>query len=254
MRKAQKNSPEVVVVLPTYNEKDNIGPLIEQIMAINSDKNLNLAILVVDDHSPDNTALEVKKMQSLYPNLHLLIGKRVGLGRAYIRGIVYALENLKPRIVIQMDADFSHNPQDLPRLISEITYSDLIIGSRYVQGGSIPDNWSWLRKVNSRYGNLVARIIGGIKAVKDCTSGFRAIKTCYLDKVNLRAIKASGYYFQVELLARLVYQGASVSEIPILFQDRIRGKSKLGLRDIGEFLLFIFGLRIKKLFWKLSGK
>ena len=132
-------------------------------------------VLVVDDSSPDGTADVVRQKQTLYPNVHLLTGKKQGLGAAYIRGMRYALDNLRADAVFEMDSDFSHKPEDVPRLMAALdTGADFVIGSRYVKGGSIPPEWGMFRRMNSLFGNIVARYLAGIYKVRDCTAGFRA--------------------------------------------------------------------------------
>nr|WP_305907133.1 polyprenol monophosphomannose synthase [Methylomarinum sp. Ch1-1]MDP4519859.1 polyprenol monophosphomannose synthase [Methylomarinum sp. Ch1-1] len=175
---------KTVIIIPTWNEQKNISRLIEELQQ----QFLNIAhdmhILVVDDNSPDGTAETVKQLQSMYPNIHLLRGRKQGLGAAYVRGMTHALNVLKADVVFEMDADFSHKPSDVPRLHQALDEgADFVIGSRYVEGGSIPDEWGWHRRMNSRYGNIVARYLAGLYQVRDCTAGFRAIRSTLLKKL-----------------------------------------------------------------------
>lgn len=229
----------VVVVLPTYNEKDNIGKILEAIYAQRTRLNgINLSVLVVDDSSPDGTADIVRSYQKAYPNLQLLKGKKQGLGTAYIRGFKYAMSRMKADVVFEMDADFSHDPNDISRLAVEIFYgNDFVIGSRYIPGGSIPNHWSKLRVANSKWGNIFARHVAGLGKIKDCTSGFRAIKVDLLRKIKLNKLNVKGYAFQINLLHAAIKNGAKVTEVPINFKDRVKGESKLKIGDIAEFVV-----------------
>lgn len=238
----------VVIVLPTYNEKDNIVALLD---AIHKQRlrlsGVNLSVLVVDDSSPDGTAKIVEKYQKMYfPKIQLLTGKKKGLGVAYVRGFKYAIEKMNADVIFEMDADFSHNPSDIPRLLIEVlSGNDFVIGSRYVPGGSIPSNWPKLRKANSKWGNIFAKHIAGLTGVNDCTSGFRAINTNILKKIRLDKLNVRGYAFQISLLHAVIKKGAKVKEVPINFSDRINGQSKLKFNDVSEFVINSFLLRLK---------
>ena len=158
-------------------------------------------VLVVDDHSPDGTADAVRELMATYPNLHLITGEKEGLGAAYIRGMTYALQELRAEAVMEMDADFSHKPADVPRLLAALDEgADFVIGSRYVPGGSIPENWGRLRQAISRWGNIFARYLAGLYRVKDCTAGFRAIRGSLLKRIDFSSLKVQGYAFQIALL------------------------------------------------------
>ncbi len=230
---------KIVIILPTYNESDNIRLLIpalaEQFSAINHEMHL----LVVDDNSPDGTAAVVKELMGRYANLHLLTGAKRGLGTAYIRGMRYALAELGAEAVMQMDADFSHQPADVPRLLEALDAgADFVIGSRYVKGGKIPDNWGWQRKMMSRWGNFSARYLAGLYQVRDCTAGFRAIRAPLLRRFDFDSLAAvQGYAFLLALLNQAKLNKAVIREIPVEFVDRVRGATKLGLADIVEYLL-----------------
>lgn len=238
---------KTTIVLPTYNEKENIEDFLFAVLdEIKKIENFDINILVVDDYSPDGTADIVKKVIEKENKVNLLLNNTRGLGRAYIAGFKYAIENFSPDILIEMDSDFSHDVKKIKELLDAINKgADFAIGSRYVKGGSIPSNWALIRKLNSRWGNIFARLIAGLYGVKDCTSGFRAIRTDILKKVNLDKLNANGYSFQMNILFECVNAGAKVSEIPIDFIDRTKGKSKLGLYDILEFMVNSFTLRVK---------
>ncbi|HEV2441136.1 MAG TPA: glycosyltransferase family 2 protein [Steroidobacteraceae bacterium] len=239
---------KVVIIVPTYNERLNIGSLIdalqEQFRGIAHD----MHVLVVDDSSPDGTADVVRAAMGRYANVHLLMGRKAGLGAAYIRGMLYAIQELGADAVFEMDADFSHDPRDVPRLLAELENSaDFVIGSRHVRGGSIPADWSLLRKLNSVGGNWVARYVAGLYGIRDCTAGFRAIRASVLRSIDFGALRVKGYAFQVALLHQAITQGARVKEVPVHFIDRKAGQSKLGLRDIIEFVANAWWIRLRAL-------
>jgi len=236
---------KIVVVVPTYNERENIQRLIPRIGEQRGLLDQQLELLVVDDNSPDGTADAVRELQRGRPWLHLITGQKEGLGRAYIRGMSHALDVLGADAVMEMDADFSHQPADLPRLIAGLDAGyDFIIGSRYVPGGSIPASWGPWRRANSRYGNVAARVIAGMREVRDCTAGFRCIRAEVLRRIGLETIRANGYCFQVELLHKCLRSGARIQEVPVDFVDRTVGDSKLGLSDIVEFLVAVWRIRL----------
>jgi dolichol-phosphate mannosyltransferase len=237
----------VVIVIPTYNESENVQALVPQVVkSCDGMRDVQIAILIVDDESPDGTAAAVRNMQSTIVDLHMISGKKTGLGAAYIRGMQFALASLAADVIFEMDADFSHNPLDVPRLLGALQAgADVVIGSRYVPGGSIPETWGLLRKMNSRVGNLVARWIAGLYPVHDCTAGFRAIRSDILRRVRLDRLGVQGYAFQVALLHELKVLGARIVEVPVEFVDRTRGESKLGLSDIVEFVINCWWIRFR---------
>ena len=238
---------KIVVILPTYNEKDNIalmiGALQEQFKKIRHDMN----ILVVDDNSPDGTAELVRTECKTSSNIFLITGQKQGLGAAYIRGMKYAINDLHADVVMEMDADFSHKPEDVPRLIEALDQgADFVIGSRYVPGGKIPDDWSFLRRMNSKWGNVFARYVAGMYKVRDCTAGFRAIRASIINKIEPDTLKVKGYAFQISLLHEAILNHAVVREIPVEFVDRKRGETKLGLSDIIEFMMNAWWIRFER--------
>lgn len=228
---------QATVVIPTYNEALNISELLTEL------KKYDVSVVVVDDSSPDGTADIVAKHDNT--NVHLLKrGKKQGLGKAYIDGFGYALEELGADVVIEMDGDLSHDPGDIPRLLDEINEGfDFVIGSRHVKDGAIP-HWGPHRRIISYVGNQLARIILGLR-VSDCTSGYRAIKTTALRKILTEKINVKGYAFQMSLLYYAVLEDAKIKEIPIVFHRRKAGESKLGVADIAEFLAELIRLRIE---------
>ena len=239
---------KVVIILPTYNESGNIAALLTRLGGEFRRLQHDMHILVVDDNSPDGTADIVRAAMQGMSNLHLITGQKAGLGAAYIRGMRHALDELNADVVFEMDADFSHDPADVPRLLAALEDSaDFVIGSRHVKGGSIPAEWSLLRKLNSAGGNWVARYIAGLYGIRDCTAGFRAIRASILRQIDFTALRVKGYAFQVALLHQAVTLGAVVKEVPVHFVDRKQGQSKLGLTDIVEFVLNAWWIRMRAL-------
>jgi dolichol-phosphate mannosyltransferase len=246
---------KIVVIIPTYNERDNIVPLIQALQEEFRKIPHEMQILIVDDNSPDGTADLVRTEQQRSSNVFLLTGSKQGLGAAYIRGMKHALTGLSADAVMEMDADFSHKPSDVPRLIAALDKgADFVIGSRYVQGGSIPEDWGLQRRMNSRWGNIFARYVAGLYKVRDCTAGFRALRASLLTKIDLDGLRVQGYAFQIALLNQAVLNRARVTEVPVEFIDRTRGKTKLGLSDIVEFIANAWWIRLEnsKTFLKFS--
>jgi dolichol-phosphate mannosyltransferase len=237
---------KIIVIIPTFNEKENISKLIPVLQEKFKEIDHEMGILVVDDSSPDGTAEAVKELMEKYKNVSLITGRKKGLGAAYIRGMKHAMEELKADAVMEMDADFSHKPEDMKRLIAALDTHDFVIGSRYVPGGSIPDSWSFIRRMNSKWGNIFARYVAGLYRVRDCTAGFRAIKTELLEKIDLDHLRVKGYSFQMNLLRAAVDHGASVKEVPVDFVDRMIGESKLQLSDQIEFIFAAWIIRFEK--------
>lgn len=237
---------KVVIVIPTYIEKENIAKLIPNIESSLGGLKQQFDILIVDDNSPDGTAQVVKNLATKFTNLYLLSGSKKGLGSAYIRGFKFAIEKLKADIIIQMDADFSHNPKDIVRLTEGLHKGfDVVIGSRYVTDGEIKD-WSFFRKALSAAGNFICRKALNLNNIKDCTSGFRAIRVKTISKINFENFKTNGYSFQVKLLYELQKAGAKVKEIPIKFIDRKTGATKLGFWDIIEGISTLIKIKVSR--------
>lgn len=238
---------KVVIILPTYNERGNIAALLASLQGEFGRLHHDMHVLVVDDNSPDGTADVVREVMREYSNIHLITGEKAGLGAAYIRGMQYAINDLHAEVVFEMDADFSHDPADVPRLLAELENSaDFVIGSRHVKGGSIPAEWSRWRKWNSAGGNWVARYVVGLYGIRDCTAGFRAIRAPILRQIDFSALRVKGYAFQVALLHQAVTLGAVVREVPVHFTDRKQGQSKLGLSDIVEFVVNAWWIRLRR--------
>ena len=233
---------KTLIISPTYNEIKNIKILVQQVFDLDPSYDL----LVVDDNSPDGTALKVKELQSTYPNLHLeeRPGK-AGLGTAYLFGFKWALENNYDHIV-QMDADLSHDPNDVPRLVSRLKDHDLVIGSRYVNGVSVV-NWPIRRLILSYGANMYSRFITGMP-INDGTGGFKAWRGTLLNDIELKKVRSQGYSFQIEMNFRSWRLGARIKEEPIIFVDRTIGESKMSKSIMYEAIWMVWRLRIWKIF------
>ena len=233
---------KTLIISPTYNEIKNIKSLVQQVFDLDPSYHL----LVVDDNSPDGTALKVKELQSTYPNLHLeeRPGK-AGLGTAYLFGFKWALENNYDHIV-QMDADLSHDPNDVPILVSRLKEHDLVIGSRYVNGVSVV-NWPIRRLILSYGANMYSRFITGMP-INDGTGGFKAWRGTLLNDIELKKVRSQGYSFQIEMNFRSWRLGARIKEEPIIFVDRTIGESKMSKSIMYEAIWMVWRLRIWKIF------
>lgn len=221
-----------IIIIPTYNEKENITQLIPIIFKLVP----QIFILVIDDNSPDGTAIAVKNFQKKFPNLTLLLRpKKEGLGKAYTQAFREVLGQDDVRAIITMDADFSHNPSYIPQMLKLIGEYDVIIGSRYVKGGKI-EGWELWRKILSRFGNFYFKFFTNLP-IFDCTSGFDTYRTDILKKINFDKINSSGYAFLMELKYYLWKTGAHFKEIPIIFMNRRGGESKLSSHIISEGIL-----------------
>lgn len=233
----------IVVVTPTFNERRNIARLITELEQAFQRVRHEMHILVVDDESPDGTAEVVRREMAGRPYLHLLSGPKRGLGVAYARALTHALDELGADAVLQMDADFSHNPADVPRLIAALEGgADFVIGSRYVRGGRTVAGWGVLRRGVSLLANLGARVIAGLYPVRDCTTGFRAIRAPVLRQIDLDAAP-TGYAILMYLIYQALRAGARVEEVPVTFANRDEGQSKLRLADVLEFFVNVWWIR-----------
>jgi dolichol-phosphate mannosyltransferase len=235
----------VVVVVPTYNEVENLGLLVPQLL----EQDPRIEILVVDDSSPDGTGKLADELAAASPRVHVLHrDEKQGLGPAYRAGIRRALE-IGADFVVQMDADFSHPPETLPLMLREIEHCDVVMGSRYIHGITVV-NWPIERILLSYFGNWYVRRVTGLP-VTDTTGGFRCIRRAALGRVGLERIRANGYAFQVELNYRLIHSGADVHEIQFFFHDRTRGASTLTVRIGLETLWMAWWLRIARALGRL---
>lgn len=227
----------VLIIVPTYNEAENIQALLPSIFKFNPE----VHILVVDDSSPDGTGQLVQKIIEVDNRVHLLTRhKKEGLGRAYLAGFKWGLDHGYDAVV-EMDADFSHRSEDLKKIIKQLEHKDFIIGSRYVPGGGTI-NWGLIRKIISRGGSFYSRIILGFP-IKDWTGGFNAWKRKVLEQIGLNEIQSNGYSFQIELKYRALKKGFIGEECPIVFEDRRVGKSKMSLKIVIEAFYRVWLIR-----------
>lgn len=230
-----------IVIIPTYNEKENINNIISKVFSLDGEYN----ILIIDDGSPDGTAGIVKALQAAYPDKLFMIerGKKMGLGTAYLTGFRWALDNGYDYI-FEMDADFSHNPDDLPRLYSACkSGADLAIGSRYCDGVSVV-NWPIGRIMMSYYASVYVRKMLGMK-VFDCTAGFKCYSRKVLETMNLDDVRMKGYGFQIEMKYTAFKLGFKIAEVPIIFINRREGSSKMSSGIFGEAFWGVIKLRFR---------
>ena len=231
-----------LIISPTYNERKNIQSLIEQVFDLDSTYHL----LIIDDNSPDGTAKKVEELQKQHSNLHLEIRPgKAGLGTAYLYGFQWSLDKGYDSIV-QIDADLSHDPNDIPRLLANLSNHELVIGSRYVEGVSVV-NWPIRRLILSYGANYYSRFITGMP-INDGTGGFKAWSASLLGKIKLNEVRSQGYSFQIEMNFRAWRLGASIKEEPIIFVDRTIGESKMSSTIMYEAIWMVWRLRIWKLF------
>ena len=234
----ENNVVKAIIAIPTYNERENIVNLVQAIQSAAPATD----ILIIDDNSPDGTGQIADEMAARDNTIHVMHRPgKLGLGTAYIAGFHYAIERGYD-FVFEMDADFSHNPTYLPRFFELAGNADVVIGSRYVKGGGTP-NWSPLRKFISGGGNMFARAMLGIP-VHDCTAGYRCYRTTALRALNLDAIHAQGYAFQVEMTYNFWKNGFRIRELPIIFEDRRVGKSKMSRKIFIEAFLWVLRARV----------
>ncbi|MFK8139278.1 MAG: polyprenol monophosphomannose synthase [Bdellovibrionales bacterium] len=227
-----------LVIIPTYNEAENIIPLFKEIA---EQEIKGLDILVVDDGSPDGTADLVAEYQQNNPQVHILNRtKKEGLGRAYIAGFQWGLSQ-GYEAMIEMDADFSHRPKDLKKIATEIESTDVVIGSRYIDGGAV-QNWTLFRKFISKGGSFYSTMVLW-KPVKDWTGGFNAWTKEVLETIGLDKVQSDGYSFQIELKYRALKSGFKVKEVPIVFEDRREGQSKMDSKIFLEALYRVWKIR-----------
>ena len=235
-------SDRVLVIVPTYNEVENVELILDRLLASVPTAHA----LVVDDGSPDGTAEIADKLACVDPRVHVLKRTtKAGLGPAYVAGFRWARANGYD-VVVEMDADGSHAPEQLPRLLAAIGHSDLVLGSRWVPGGQVL-NWPKSRELLSRGGNLYVRLLLGID-VRDATAGYRLFRRSALEKVDLSSVESTGYVFQTDLVTRCLRAGLVVREVPIEFVERVRGDSKMSGKVATESLRRItaWGLRERR--------
>jgi dolichol-phosphate mannosyltransferase len=240
MSEALPDQPSVVVVVPTYNERPNIETLVLGVLQ----QGPNFRLVIVDDNSPDGTGQVADILAAAHPTRIDVIHRpaKQGLGPAYIAGFERALHlQMAPDLVAQMDADLSHDPEALPRLVAATRHADLAIGSRYVAGGKTV-GWPFWRRALSRMGGVYARTVLGAP-VSDLTSGYKVWRRPLLEQIGLIALRSDGYAFTIEATWRAVLAGARVTEVPIVFSDRVAGASKLSRRIVIEAAFIVWKLR-----------
>jgi dolichol-phosphate mannosyltransferase len=228
-----------LVIIPTYNERENLDPITREVLAAEP----RCDVLVVDDNSPDGTGQLADQLATQEPRLKVLHReKKEGLGRAYLHAFQWALDH-GYQYVVEMDADFSHDPKAVPLLIDAVLAgADLALGSRYVAGGGTV-NWGVGRKLLSQGGSLYARTVLGVK-VRDLTGGFKCFRRRVLESIDLSAVKSAGYAFQIELTYRALKAGFRVREVPITFEDRRVGQSKMSRKIFAEAIAMVWKLRL----------
>ena len=242
--------PMLVVCLPTYNERENVAPMVRALGEVFAAHGLDGRVLVIDDNSPDGTGEIADRLAQELPFVSVLHRERKeGLGRAYLAGFRRALAD-GAELVLEMDCDFSHDPEDVPRLVAAIDRgADVALGSRYVRGGGTR-NWGLLRRAISRGGCLYAQVVLGLP-YRDLTGGFKCYRRRVLETIDLDAIKAKGYAFQIETTYRALRAGFRVGEVPIVFVDRALGGSKMSRAIVLEAVWRVPWLRLRALFRRL---
>jgi dolichol-phosphate mannosyltransferase len=235
-------SMKILVIIPTYNESDNVRAITDAVFAVHP----TLDILIVDDNSPDGTGAIVKDLQQENPRLYLLerAGK-LGLGTAYCAGFLYAIER-NYDVVFEMDADFSHDPKEIPKFLAAIENADVVLGSRYLTGVNVV-NWPMQRLLLSWLANQYTRWVTGMP-IHDATGGFKCFRVDILRTINLQKIHSNGYAFQIEMNFKAWKRGARMVELPIVFVDRRSGVSKMSKNIIWEAAWLVWKLRFSRLF------
>ena len=243
---------KAIIVIPTYNESKNVGPVTQQLQAVfKTIKDWKMEILVVDDTSPDKTYEVVEQLQKKQKNLHLVINKKKsGLGGAYLRGFKEAFGPLGADVAFKFDADLSHDPTKVPKFLKKIDQGyDMVLGSRYIEGGGIPEDWGIDRKFMSIVGNLIIMTVLTDFSIRDWTGGYRAVTKKVYESVHkeLGSERFSGYTFQIGFLHKAVRKGFKIGEVPFKFIDRTEGESKLGSEYVKNTLIYIFKVRIEEI-------
>jgi dolichol-phosphate mannosyltransferase len=240
------NTEKALIIIPTYNEIENIEKIITEAKQNAQD----ISILVIDDNSPDGTAEKVRELQTKFEKIELIEREgKLGLGTAYVAGFKYALENGFD-YVFEMDADYSHDPAEIPNFMEAIKDADLVIGSRYIKGVNVV-NWPLSRLLLSYFANMYTRWITGLPLC-DSTSGYKCFRSEVLRAIDLDKIHSGGYSFQIEMSFKAWKLGFRVKEIPIIFIDRAIGKSKMSKKIVREAVLMVWRLKIRSLFGKIN--
>ncbi len=234
-----------LVIIPTYNESQNAENIITEVLQQTD----MVEVLIVDDNSPDGTADIVKRMMQTNPRIHIIQRERkMGLGTAYVAGFKYAIQH-KFDFVFEMDADFSHNPKEIPVMLSKMDQCDVVIGSRYIKGVNVV-NWPMKRLILSYSANIYTRIITGMP-VYDATAGFKCYKRKVLETINIDGLRSNGYAFQIETNFMAWRKGFIIKEIPIVFVDRRVGVSKMNKKIVYEAAFMVWRLKARSIFNRL---
>jgi dolichol-phosphate mannosyltransferase len=246
MRATGQAGTRAVVIIPTYNERQNVERLVEQVLGQDS----RLDVLIVDDNSPDGTGELADQLAAGSDRIHVLHRPRkLGLGTAYLAGFRWALERSRYGLVFEMDADFSHDPKHLPEFLEAVEDADLVLGSRYRYGKVTVVNWPMGRLLLSYFANINARAVTGLPLF-DATGGFKCFRREVLEAIDLEAVRSNGYAFQIEMSFRAWRRGFRIAEIPIVFVDRTEGESKMSKRIVREAVWMVWRLR----WWAMTGK
>jgi dolichol-phosphate mannosyltransferase len=237
---------KILIIIPTYNELENLPKLLPEVLS----KDNGIDVLIVDDNSPDGTASYIENEQKNSDRIHLLKrSSKQGLGTAYIAGFKFALQH-GYQVIFEMDADFSHDPNEIPRFLDEIKNADVVLGSRYKNGVNVV-NWPMRRLLLSWFANIYTRVITGMP-LHDATGGFKCFNREVLQAIDLNRVKSNGYAFQIEMNFKAWKKGFSIKEIPIIFIDRIKGSSKMSKKIVREAVFMVWKLRFQSIFGLLK--
>ncbi|BDQ04199.1 polyprenol monophosphomannose synthase [Ignavibacterium sp.] len=236
---------KILVIIPTFNELENVKKIIPAVL----EQNEQIDVLIIDDNSPDKTGDYVEELSKQNQRVKLIRReKKLGLGTAYIAGFKYALQN-NYDFVFEMDADFSHDPKEINNFLNAIKDADVVLGSRYINGVRVL-NWPMRRLLLSYFASVYTRIITGLP-VKDATGGFKCFRIDVLRSINLDRIKSNGYSFQIEMTFKAFKKGFRIKEIPIVFMDRVKGKSKMSKKIVREAVFMVWKLRLRSIIGRL---
>ena len=237
---------KILIIIPTYNELENLPRLLTEVLS----KDNNIDMLFIDDNSPDGTADFIENEEKNNNRIHLIKRQsKQGLGTAYIVGFKFALQR-DYEIIFEMDADFSHDPNEIPRFLEEIKNSDVVLGSRYKNGVNVI-NWPMRRLLLSWFANIYTRVITGMP-LHDATGGFKCFKREVLEAIDLNRVKSNGYAFQIEMNFKAWKKGFNIKEIPIIFIDRVKGSSKMSKKIVREAVFMVWKLRFQSIFGLLK--
>ncbi|MFP4458411.1 MAG: polyprenol monophosphomannose synthase [Candidatus Zixiibacteriota bacterium] len=246
MKEKRRNIENILIIMPMYNEIENIRKIVPVVL----EKDDRINILIIDDNSPDGTGEVADELSEADSRISVIHREgKLGLGTAYVVGFKYALEH-DYDLAFEMDSDFSHNPDDVPKMISKIEDGyDMVVGSRWVKGGGT-ENWPRKRELLSKYASVYSRIVTGLP-VHDTTAGFQCFRYEVLDSIDLDGLKSGGYSFQIETKFKVWRKGFKIGEIPIVFKDRIEGQSKMSNKIIFEAIGMVWKLKVQAIFGKI---